>query len=944
MGVAPRTARTWRRPSPAAVVLLVLLGALPASATAAPTTPALTPHSIAAADKPCTDGYRQVPGQGVSCQVGDALWKVKLPNGAYSLTHGPDPRAAANPGANGQHGVFSPDVVSRDPECATSNAFQAILAHPSNNPGDETAQEYRDRIRHVNGILYQAAVESGSPNGDHFRFVCNGTGDVDVKEETLNVTQGQASFATIQSALQNRGYNSASLKYVVYWDAPVGGGIAGQGAINPDDSDSASNANNLGSEYAINYNSDDEVLLHEMGHTIGAVQPGAPNATGVNKAAGNGWHCWQDFDVMCYNDGGDTDPGTLLPTCNTGAGSFDHFDCGHDSYFDAQIGAGQGANGGQYLDTHWNIGECYVAFLENGACGAGGPPHNDAFATPAAAANLPYASGVNTANATVQGGEPPPSCAAAGKTVWYRFTPTRDMTLIADTEGDTATPDSTFDTVLAAYTGTTLGGLTEVGCDDDIANKAGNTRSRVQFNATAGTTYYFQVGGFNDAGTVASGQLTFVLQALPQPPPNDAFAAATVVNTLPFADGDLPTGDATTEAGEPLQAPEHCTPVGKTVWYRYTPPADTRLAATTDDGPIPGTDFDTVVAVYRGTSLGGLTRVGCNDDIAHVNGNLRSRVEWEATAGQTYYVQVGGFRQTGEATGETASGELDLSLSAVTFPPPANDALGSAQPISTLSFFSNGVNTRGASSELDEPTPSCAPIGKTVWYRWSPTQSEQVAASTLGSNYNTVLAVYSGTSLSALAEVGCGDDIGPGDSRSRVQFDTLAGETYYFQAGGKGGAGGTLTFGVTRPGEGTTPQPEPDPVEMPPITPDPMPDPLPDPAPKPSSSVALVGRPRIAVTRSGMARVPLRCTVANGAEFCEGRATVLRSGKSIGSEPYDMDAGKRKTVAILLRSAARRTLRRRGTLPAVLRFRTLLDDAVVQSAQRSVTLVAPKRR
>ncbi len=52
---------------------------------------------------------------------------------------------------------------------------------------------------------------------------------------------------------------------------------------------------------------------------------------------------------------------------------------------------------------------------------------------------------------------------------------------------------SGFDTVLAVYTGPSLGSLTRVVCDDDT----GGVQSKVQFPAVPGTTYWIQVGGYD---------------------------------------------------------------------------------------------------------------------------------------------------------------------------------------------------------------------------------------------------------------------------------------------------------------------------------------------------------------------------------------------------------------------------------------------------------------
>ena len=127
------------------------------------------------------------------------------------------------------------------------------------------------------------------------------------------------------------------------------------------------------------------------------------------------------------------------------------------------------------------------------------PPSNDNFGSRVTASSLPFSDTRITTEATTEAGEPQPNCVfSIVRTVWYEFTPSSSMILRADTIG------SNFDTVVAAWTGTTFSGLTPVGCD----NEGGpGSQSDLVFQATAGTTYLFQVGG--DRG--ASGNLTFHL-------------------------------------------------------------------------------------------------------------------------------------------------------------------------------------------------------------------------------------------------------------------------------------------------------------------------------------------------------------------------------------------------------------------------------------------------
>ncbi|MCS7003305.1 MAG: hypothetical protein NZ518_10695, partial [Dehalococcoidia bacterium] len=73
-------------------------------------------------------------------------------------------------------------------------------------------------------------------------------------------------------------------------------------------------------------------------------------------------------------------------------------------------------------------------------------------------------------------------------------------------------------------------------------------------------------------------------------------------------------------------------PIGATVWYRVTVGASGRLTATTH-----GSQFDTTLAVYRGTALGALTMVGCNDD---ADGRVASQLAVALAPNETYYLQL----------------------------------------------------------------------------------------------------------------------------------------------------------------------------------------------------------------------------------------------------------------------------------------------------------------
>jgi hypothetical protein len=85
---------------------------------------------------------------------------------------------------------------------------------------------------------------------------------------------------------------------------------------------------------------------------------------------------------------------------------------------------------------------------------------NDDCTTPTPIGALPFVDLVNTAGATVGGGDPVPSCGANDNNVWYSFT------AVGATSLDLRTQGSTYDTVISVYGGA-CGALVETGCNDD---------------------------------------------------------------------------------------------------------------------------------------------------------------------------------------------------------------------------------------------------------------------------------------------------------------------------------------------------------------------------------------------------------------------------------------------------------------------------------------------
>lgn len=104
------------------------------------------------------------------------------------------------------------------------------------------------------------------------------------------------------------------------------------------------------------------------------------------------------------------------------------------------------------------------------------------------------------------------------------------------------------------------------------------------------------------------------------------------------------------------------------------------------------------------------------------------------------------------------------------------------------------VNTTGYGTEPDEPA-ACGAIGSTAWFTFQATRNATGSVDTVGSAYDTVLAVYAGQYLGRLMLMGCNDDYGS-QLTSRVNFTCVAGQTYRVQLGGYDGAAGFAQLNV----------------------------------------------------------------------------------------------------------------------------------------------------
>lgn len=280
--------------------------------------------------------------------------------------------------------------------------------------------------------------------------------------------------------------------------------------------------------------------------------------------------------------------------------------------------------------------------------------------------------------------------------------------------------------------------------------------------------------------TKSGGRLNLANALLGTPPPtpvrpaNDAFASAVATSTATWTLTGNNT-DGTSETGEPAHAGNSA---AKSVWWAFTAPSSGSCTLRTF-----GSAFDTVLAVYTGTSVGALVAVASNDNSSSTV--LDSTVSFSTVKGTIYRIVVDG--KSG------ASGAIQLAASLVAAVTPVNDTFATATVLTGTSFSVNGSNI-GATVQTGEPKHAGITGGKSVWWSWTAPSTGTFTLATTGSSFDTTLGIYTGTAVNTLKVVGSNDDQSTTLRTSKVVVSVVAGTTYRIAVDGYSAASGAITL------------------------------------------------------------------------------------------------------------------------------------------------------
>ena len=128
-------------------------------------------------------------------------------------------------------------------------------------------------------------------------------------------------------------------------------------------------------------------------------------------------------------------------------------------------------------------------------------------------------------------------------------------------------------------------------------------------------------------------------------------------------------------------------------------------------------------------------------------------------------------------------------------PVPLNDDFTNATELLHAPLSISGFNAT-ADLEAQESAHDLEATGKSVWWSWTADADGFAEVTTEGSDFNTVLAVYSGNNLDTLQLVAKDRDTTPDANGASLGFEALEGEVYRIAVDGLSGASGNISLSL----------------------------------------------------------------------------------------------------------------------------------------------------
>lgn len=235
-------------------------------------------------------------------------------------------------------------TITCDGDGTSGKRVQLVYVHGETQTDRYTSllPTFHEFSAEIDAAFVEASTRYTSSAGvRHVRFVHDSTCHA-VVDDVAIPDASMTDESAVSTAIATLGYNRSDRKYLVWWDHDACGlSFGNPGSDSPDPSNgynSGPNYSMVGAASTVCFSW--QASAHELLHSLGAVNSSAPHATAYG-------HCWDDEDIMCYDDGG-IPAGQVLTKVCLGAPE-NQIDCNEDDYFNPAPAPGS------YLSDHWNV-------------------------------------------------------------------------------------------------------------------------------------------------------------------------------------------------------------------------------------------------------------------------------------------------------------------------------------------------------------------------------------------------------------------------------------------------------------------------------------------------------------------------------------------------------------------------------------------------------------
>jgi len=329
--------------------------------------------------------------------------------------------------------------------------------------------------------------------------------------------------------------------------------------------------------------------------------------------------------------------------------------------------------------------------------------------------------------ASIEPGEPKHAqVPTVDASVWWTWAPAISTNVLIDVAG------SSFDPVLAVYTGPNLTSLTPVA--SSINDTRNGLQANVTFSATAGVTYRIAISGFDTNGVG-----NILLRAVPGGRPDTNGPLVTIISP---AGESLFTTNTVVVDGTAKDVQPHG--IGVRQVYLQVNNGPPLLAGGTGD-------WSGVLTLPPGTNT---VRAFAED--------------W-----------AGNF------------GPSDVIV--LRFVNPTNDFFADAIELPDIGGDVTAINGR-ATREPGEPFHAGNDGGHSIWYRFRAPANGLLSLSTEGSDFDTLLALYAGDRVTNLTLIAANDDVMEDIEHSELVHAVVSNQVYHIAVDGYGGVFGSINL------------------------------------------------------------------------------------------------------------------------------------------------------